>query len=261
MKTILLPLFTTCLAVLTATQTPAQQPDRVEARISLLAIGDPPQPRYVIRDDRRHLLDTAMAEHPPAEVVVREKRGDEESYKAVPLGLNSPTGTIPYRGERKLVLMREDSGGERSEFASLTLPELQNDFAIFLLRNRKAKSWAAAPDVHYFDNGLAAFPKDSVRLVNLSAIPIRAQINDGRVLQINVGRSTVVRIPRKDQGILNYRIAAVAKETIIPLIDTATTTMPDTRFNIIVYNSDSAHARMPVDIASYFERPPQRETE
>jgi hypothetical protein len=256
MKIHSLPLLTACLAVLTNVKAPAQIPDHVETQISVLAIGDPPQPRYVIRNDRRHLLDTATAEHPPAEVLVREKRGEKESFKAVSLGLNSPTGYITYRGERKLVLMREDSGGERSEFASLTLPDLQNDLAIFVLRNRKAKSWAEAPDVHYFDNGLAAFPGDSVRLVNLSTLPIRAQINDGRVFQLAVGRSTVVRIPRKDQGILKYRIAAVANETIHPLIDTATTTMPDTRFNLIIYNSDST--RMPLDIASYFERPSRK---
>jgi hypothetical protein len=262
MKNHSLPLLSACFLFSGTAATPAQQPsDRVETRISVLAIGDPPQPRYVIRDDRRHLLDTAPAEHPPAEVVVREKRGEKESFKTIPLGLNSPTGYVTYRGERKLVLFREDHGGERGEFANITLPDLRNDLAVFLLRNRKTKSWAETPDIHYFDNGLVAFPKDSVRLVNLSTIPVRAQINQGGVFQLAAGRSSVVRIPHAHQGILSYRIAAVVGEQVHPLIDTATTTMPDARFNLIVYNSDSAHARMPVDIASYFERPPQSHQE
>jgi hypothetical protein len=48
---------------------------------------------------------------------------------------------------------------------------------------------------------------------------------------------------------------------LYPLVDTATTTMPDTRFNLIVYNTDSGNPRTPVDIASYFERPPQKDHE
>jgi hypothetical protein len=252
----------TFVAVLVAVSTQAQQVEKVEPvekRISLMTIGNPPQPRYMIRDDRRHLLDTAATEYPPAEVTVREKRGKDVSFKSVPLGLNSPTGYITYRGERNLVLFREDSGKERLEFASLTLPEHTGDMAIFLLRNRKSKSWEKEPDIHYFDNSLAAFPNDSVRLVNLSTIPVRAQINDGRVFQLDVGRSTVVNIPRKDQGILTYSIAAVVDDKIHSLIDTSNTTMPDTRFNIIVYNSDSADSRMVVDVTSYFERPRQND--
>lgn len=259
MKTTALPMIAASIAVATSFPAPAQEAGKtelVEKRISLLAIGNPPEPRYVIREDRRHLLDTAAAESPPGEVMVREKSGETESFKGVPLGLNSPTGYITYKGERKLVLFREANGGDRSEFASLTLPELKGDLAVFLTRNRKNKSWESEPEIHYFDNSLEAFPKDSVRLINLSAVIARAQINDGRVFQIDAGRSAVVRIPRKDQGVLTYRIAGVAGDKVHPLIDTANTTMPDTRLNIIVYNCDSADARMVVDVASYFERPP-----
>ncbi|MEX1115302.1 MAG: hypothetical protein WEB53_08625 [Akkermansiaceae bacterium] len=261
MKILAISILATCVALLTAVSSQAQQVEKVEKRISLLAIGNPPQPRYLIRGDRRHLLDNAATEHPPAEVMVREKRGGKESFKGVPLGLNSPTGYITYHGERELVLFREDSGKDRLEFARLTLPDLTSDLAIFLLRNRKTKSWESEPDVHYFDNGLTAFPNDSVRLVNLSTIPVRTQINDGRFFQLEVGRSTVVRIPRQDQGVLTYRIAVLVDDKIHPLIDTSNTTMPDTRFNIIVYNSDSADSRMVVDVASYFERPPLKNPE
>lgn len=31
--------------------------------------------------------------------------------------------------------------------------------------------------------------------------------------------------------------------------------MPDNRFNLITYNSDGSDAQIPVNIASYFERP------
>lgn len=250
-----------CIAAVSTPVLRAQDAERVETRISLLAIGDPPQPRYEIRDDFRHLVEGATGDHPPPEVVVREKRGERESFQTVPLGLNTPTGYVTYRGERSLVLLREDAEGGRSEFATLAIPPLRADLTIFLLRNRRSNSWAEAPDARFFDNGFDAFPKDSVRLVNLSTVPIRAQVNDDRVRQINAGQSALVRIPREDQGILTYRIAAVVENEIVPLIDTATTTMPDTRFNLVVYDSDGSDARAPVNIAQYFERPPQVDSE
>lgn len=255
MKFLPIAILAASFAALATAGAQASKSEQTRKQISVLAIGDPPQPRYVIRDDRRHLLDTAPTDHPPMEILVREKRGANESFKTVPLGLNSPTGYITYRGEPKLVLFREDGGGEREEFADIALPDLRNDLTIFLLRNRKTKSWANSPAVHYFDNGLEAFPNDSVRIVNLSTVTIRAQVNDARVFQIEAGRSSIVRIPRRDQGVLSYRIAAVVDDKIHPLIDTATTTMPETRFNLITYNSDGTDAKMPVNIASYFERP------
>jgi len=239
----------------------AEKPDEVETRISLLAVGTPPLPYYEFRNGQRHVFDTANSEYPPAQVHVREKRGDNESFKPVSLGLNIPTGYITYRGQRKLVLFRDDEDAQKSVFASIDIPELRDDLTLILVRDRHSKSWEKPPQVHAFDNSLAAFPNDSVRLINLSPLAVRARINDGRVLEIAVNRSTVVRIPRKDQGILSYRIAAVHDGRIYPLIDTATTTMPDTRFNLVVYKSDSATARAPVDIASFFERPPQKDAE
>jgi hypothetical protein len=249
------PLSCAILLMLAAPSTVAERPKEIQIQISVIAVGDPPQPRYEIRDDRRHLLHTPASEHPPGEILVREKRSDNESFKAIPLGLNTPTGTITYRGESTLLLYRDDLDDKRSEFASLALPELRDDLTIFLVRNRSAKSWERPPHVYYYDNSLTAFPNDSTRLINLSAVPVRARINEGRVLDVAPGQHAIVRIPRNDQGILSYRVAAIRGEDLLPLIDSATTTMPDTRFNLFIYNSDSAYARAPVNIASYFERP------
>lgn len=262
MKIHLIPLLCACLTMAAATRAHAEpEPEEIETRISVLAIGDAPQPRFVFRDDRRHLLDTPASEHPPGEVLVREKRGGDESFKAVPLGLNSPTGTITYRGERNLILYREDGENGRSEFAKIALPELRDDLTILLLRNRTSKSWDKAPLAHFYDNGFTAFPKDSVRVINLSTVPVIARINEKNSFQLAAGRSSVVRIPREDQGILSYRLAAVLGEEMLLLMDTATTTMPNTRFNLIIYNSDAEGKRMPVDVASYFERPVQEAAE
>ena len=239
----------------------AGEETEVQTRISILAIGDPPQPRFEFRDDRRHLLETPVSDYPPGEVLVRQMKGKEESFKAVPLGLNSPTGTITYRGERNLVLFREDAGKKRSEFARIALPQLRDDLTLLLLRDPASKSWEKEPRVYYFDNSLTAFPNDSVRVINLSSVAVRTRINEGTAFELAAGGHKVVGIPRKDQGILGYRIAAVADGQLFPLVDTATTTMPDTRFNLIVYNSDSGNRRSPVDIASYHERPPQKEPE
>ena len=246
---------------LAAVPSVAQEAEEIQTRISLLAIGDPPQPRFEFRDDRRHLLETPASDSPPGEVLVRQKKGKEESFKAVPLGLNSPTGYITYRGERNLVLFREDADKKRSEFARIALPELRDDLTLLLLRNRASKSWEKEPMVYYFDNSLTAFPNDSVRVINLSSLAIRARINDGTAFDLAAGGHKIIGIPRKDQGILSYRIAAVADGTLFPLVDTATTTMPDTRFNLIVYATSPGNPRTPVDIASYFERPPQKEQE
>jgi hypothetical protein len=259
MKILPATLIASWFTAMAALPLPAQEDSEIQTRISILAIGDPPQPRFEFRDDRRHLLETPVSEYPPAEVLVREKRGNKESFKAVQLGLNSPTGYITYRGERNLILFREDAGKTRSEFASIALPELRDDLTLLLLRNRGSKSWEKEPKVYYFDNSQAAFPNDSLRMINLSSVPIRARINEGTVFELAAGGKKVVRIPRTDQGIVGYQIAAVADGRLHPLIDTATTTMPDTRFNLIIYNSDSGNRRMPVDIASYFERPPLKD--
>lgn len=239
----------------------AGEEEAVKTRISILAIGDPPQPRFEFRDDRRHLLETPVSDYPPGEVLVRQKKGKEESFKAVPLGLNSPTGYITYRGEQTLILFREDAEKKRSEFARIALPLLRDDLTLLLLRDPASKSWEKEPKVYYFDNSLTAFPNDSVRVINLSSVAVRARINQTAAFDLAAGGHKVVGIPRADQGILGYRIAAVADGQLFPLVDTATTTMPDTRFNLIVYNTDSGNRRSPVDIASYHERAPQKDPE
>jgi hypothetical protein len=264
MRIVSAPLCASLLTALAAFPSLAQEEEKAEeiqTRISLLAIGDPPQPRFEFRDDRRHLLETPAGDSPPGEVLVRQKKGKEEWFKAVPLGLNSPTGYITYRGEKNLVLFREDAEKRRSEFARIALPPLRDDLTLLLLRDRASKSWEKEPRVYYFDNSLSAFPNDSVRLINLSSVPVRARINEGTAFELAAGGHKIVGIPRKDQGILGYRIAAVVDGQLYPLVDTATTTMPDTRFNLIVYNTDSGNPRTPVDIASYFERPPQKDHE
>ncbi|MFM7181399.1 MAG: hypothetical protein ACKO2G_08050 [Verrucomicrobiales bacterium] len=264
MRRFSVPFIASLLTALAAIPSLAQDGEKVEevqTRISILAIGDAPQPRFEFRDDRRHLLETPAADSPPGEVLVRQKKGKEESFNAVPLGLNSPTGYITYRGERNLVLFREDAAKKRYEFARIALPEMRDDLTLLLLRNRTSKSWEKEPRVYYFDNGLGAFPNDSVRVINLSAVTVRARINEGTTFDLAAGGHKIIGIPRKDQGILSYRVAAVAEEKIFPLVDTATTTMPDTRFNLIVYATDSGNPRTPVDIASYFERPPQKDVE
>lgn len=248
-------------SILTPPALPAQEAEEVKTRISILAIGDPPQPRYIFRDDRRHLLETPVTEYPPAEVLVREKRGKAESFKPVPLGLNSPTGYITYRGEPTLLLFRQEETGGRSQFARIALPALRDDLTLFLLRNPDSKSWEREPKVYYFDNGLSAFPNDCARLINLSSFPVRASINQATPIEIISGGSKLVSIPRSEQGILTYRMAAMVEGQLYPLVDTATTTMPDTRFNLIVYNADSGDRRSPVNLTSYFERPPQKDTE
>lgn len=231
--------------------------EEIETRISVLAIGDPPLPSYEMRDGLRHVFDTAVSEYPPAVIHVRQKGGDNGPFQPVSLGMNIPTGYITYRGERKLVLYREGKDAKKSEFTRIEIPKLRDDLTLLLVRDRASKSWDKAPRVHAFDNGFVAFPKDSVRVINLSSVPTRARINEQEVFQLAPGRSTVVRIPRADQGILSYRLAAVLGKELLPLADTATTTMPDTRFNLIIYNSDGLHARKPVNIAFYFERTPE----
>lgn len=235
--------------------------EEVQTRISVLAIGDPPLPRYEMRNDMRHVLETPAAEHPPGRLYVRNRDRDGESFKELTLGINIPMGYITYRGQRKLVLYRDDGDSGKTEFTSLELPELRDDLTVFLLRERRSRSWLQRPTVRYFDNSQAAFPNDSVRLINLSSVPVLASINGDQPRRLAAGRSVVVRIPRQEQGVLAYKVAAEIEEQLQPLLDSAITTMPDTRFNLVIYDSDGAHARSPVNIAFYFERTPELNSE
>lgn len=245
------------LLILGSLQAKGEPEEEIETRISVVAIGDPPLPGYEMRGGLRHVFDTPVSEHPPSVIYVRQKGGDNGPFKPVSLGMNIPTGYITYRGERKLVLYGEGKDAEKSEFASIEIPELRDDLTIMFVRDHVSKSWDKAPRIHAFDNSLVAFPNDSVRVINLSRVPIRASINQDHVFQLAVGRSKVIRIPRVDQGILSYAAVAVVGKELLPLIDTATTTMPDTRFNLVIYDSDGAHARKPVNLTFYFERPPE----
>ncbi|MES2922009.1 MAG: hypothetical protein V4819_10695 [Verrucomicrobiota bacterium] len=249
----------TCLVAQEKPASPAPDKPMLAApiRISLLAIGDPPQPRFSIAADGRRFEDGPPADYPPGTVFVRDKSEKESDFKEISLGLNAATGYVTYKGESTLNLYRAKAEDAKNLYASLPIPQLNADMTIMLTRNASKKSWETEPKARFFDNSLTSFPLDSARFVNLSTVSIRVVVGSEPVFEILPGAARVVRLQRSEQGILSYRIAAALDGKIFPLADTATTYTPDTRINLVAYNADGEDRSQPVKIIRYFERPPQ----
>ncbi|MEO5916321.1 MAG: hypothetical protein ABIS50_18935 [Luteolibacter sp.] len=226
-------------------------------RISLLAVGDPPQPHFDVTTEKRTLQETPASDYPPSKVFLRDRSEKEKAFKEVSLGLNAATGYVVYKGESTLNLYRGETGDEKGLYASLPIPELHADMTIMLTRNTSKKSWETDPKARFFDNSLTSFPQDSARYVNLSSVPIRVVNGKDPVFEIAPGGFRVVPLQRSEQGILAYRIAAAVDAKIFPIADTATTYTPDTRINLVAYNADGENKTQPVKVIRFFERPPQ----
>lgn len=248
-----------CLLLILAPGLVAQeQTDSPPIRISLVAVGDPPQPKFIVRGDKRELVENSAADYPPGKLLVKEKNSKGEKFKELTLGLNTPTGYVTYQGEPVMNLYRADQGAApTTPYVSFPIPKLNVDMTILLTRDRRKDSWESGPIAKFLDNSLQSFPNDSVRYINLSAVPVRIVSGTEKIFELKPGEVKIINLPRSIQGVLSYKIAASVDGRIFPLSDSATTYTPDSRINLIAYNADGVDRAQLVKIARFFERPPE----
>jgi len=229
---------------------------KVEPRVSLVAIGDPPSPDYTVKGDRRQLSVTPESEYPPTPLYVKIKG----EFKPVSLGLNTPAETLksPGGGNMELFGTKDGTG---PAFATVPIPPNPEDLTIFFVRNGTTKSWRLQSLFEVYENGLKAFPKDSVRIMNFARVPVRVQTMEGQWFEVpafsqgNHTNTRLVPLPHSEQGIFSYRAAVLGKEGPIPIADTATTYPVDARINLVIYEADGRDKHQPVKVAVYFELP------
>jgi len=235
---------------------PGGKPGGGGARISLVPIGDVPEPKYDLTPDgKRVFKETPESETPPLLLYYRE------GGKLTPLnlGLNSPAATIRYDGAPELSLFATPKAGAEP-FIKVAIPATKEDTTVFMVRNPETKSWRKAPLVKVYENGLKSFPKNSLRILNFSKVPITFQAMKGEATDVPASTPAadvphLVPLPPAEQGILQYKITTRGEGAPVVIAETATTYPADARINLVAYDVDGDDKTKPVKIVVYFELP------
>lgn len=243
------------LAGSASAQQSGEQPkiDLSRLRVSIIAIGDSPTPSFKMEGGKRSLIEVPESEYPPNPLYVEDKK--EKKLKPLSMGMNTPGDPIKHPGTSELELFeKKGADAPPQSFIKVALPPVNEDLTIFVVRNPSTKSWRSTPIPRVYRNGLAAFPLNSARLINFSRLPIRAEVM-GKVIDVAPMGTSIVPLPKSEQGTMPYKAAAMSNNQVLPLANTAMSYTPDSRINLVAYESDGTEKRQPVKFMTYFELP------
>ncbi len=232
--------------------------DSAITRVSVIAIGDPPEPRMDIQGEFRVLVDVPESEYPPQRLFVPQRGSSREE---VFIGMNAPSSQFEYRGPSTLRLQERRERGEGnfsySDYADVNLAAPGQDSTIVLMRSRPGASWRSAPRSMVFRNDTESFPLGTARIFNFSSKPLIFRVGDGEPFGLN---PRAVRVVPVSGEIFLYSIAWLDNdEPQIIAQDHASAFQNGDRINLVAYDTDSnnPNARSePIRFSTYFEFAP-----
>lgn len=236
------------------TQVPSQKKEEPK-KISLIALGSPPMPKFTIKDGKRQLEDMKDdGGYPPQALFV--KNGKE--FAIVPIALNTATQAFNFpKTNTALELFRLKGEGEGAQYEAFlkfgALPEFAN-FTVLVCRKTPQSSWYDAPRTCLLKNDLEAFPLRSVRAVNLSSTAVGVRIA-GEWKKIGQGQTLLIPISGSDDFIV-YDALFVAKDgKNTPLARSqALRVLAEDRTNLVFYDNDGPEmSERPVKLLNYPE--------
>ena len=226
--------------------------------VSLVAVGDPPEPRFMIAGSKMKLQSVPEAEYPPTMLYV--PKADEKGKKdLITLGLNLPGKQVKLKGTKSLCLMESiESGGETAyrEWTTVKLPVMNEELAVFLYRSGPSSSWRKSPQSMVLRNGPLAFPARHFRLVNLSKRVLTFRIEDATAFSLQPMEVKV--LPAGQREYCSYSAAYKDGENLkIVAQQQACSMHADSRVTLVAYDSDTAakSGRPPVTLRRFYELP------
>lgn len=265
MRTAFIPLlsFLAAITVMPAFgQAPEPAPAQTQAekdkskKISLIAFGTPPMPRFVIKGGMRELVDIKDDGSFPPQVLFLQKGKEMIS---VPLALNSATKPFDLPATSStLELLRRTGSGEDARYHSFlnfgALPEFQ-DLTVLICRRSPKVSWHESPKIRILKNDLEAFPLRTIRAVNLSSAEVGIRV-EGIWTKIRSGASMLIPM-NSGKDFVVYDAASQGKDgETIPLARSQTLrVLPEDRANLIFYDNDGIdQPDRPIKLLSYSEQ-------
>lgn len=254
----------TLLSICIAMAVPPAAPETTTSRedaftsVSLVAVGDPPDPRFKIANSRMKLQNVPEAEYPPTLLHV-PKPDEKDKTDMITLGLNLPGQQVKLKGTNSLRLMEAMvTGGETTykEWTTVKLPVMNEDLAVFLYRSSPGASWRNSPRAIVLRNGPQAFPAHHVRLINLSRKTLLFQLENAKTLSLGPMEFRVV--PAGQGEYYSYSVAYKEGDKLqIVARQQACCMRADSRINLVAYESDTAVkcGRLPVTLRRFNELP------
>ena len=228
-------------------------------RVALVAVGDPPDPDFEIKNDRRYLKETATSEYPPTLLYVPKLKTQGKPDPIV-MGLNLPGRQLEIHGTNTLQLMEAVQTGDQisyKEWTTIKLPVVNEDLTAFLYRSKPGASWRDSPKVLVLNNSLVAFPPRHIRVVNLSNKVVAYQLDGAEPFAVQPSEFKILPTTKPDY--CSYSVAfSQGEEWVTIASHQAATLQGDARVNLVAYDTDSNSPRntVPVRLQSFYELPP-----
>lgn len=239
--------------------------DKKKLIISLLAVGDLPPIKYEATASGPVFIEPPKEDFPPPILYVKNKE-KQGGFDQLRLGLNAPMPPIFHPGGKTLYIY-EDKGaavserpesGPKQSYLKVGLPDEMVNLTVILARNPSSKSWRTTPRSYTFKNDLASFPKDSVRVINLSRNPVKGLLGATIFGLTPSGADLSYKVlpVAAKQNVLAYQVVGGIQGKAVPLANTATSFYGGTRLNMVIYDGDSKDTAGAMKVCLFAELPP-----
>lgn len=247
------------LLVSSITHISAQDESRANKRskkphISLIAIGDPPPITLSVGKDKLSTYNIPpKSERPPSALYFKDPKRDK-GLKKFGLALNRPSSPIPRPSSQTLQLFENpgDAGNfEKTPYLQMNLPKEKSNLTVFLVRNRNSQSWERNPQVYPFSDNLESYPPSSLRVINLSNMPLYMKIGTSK-FNLKPQQMRILNLPVKTQGIIDYAVAAKTnKGQMQTVAQNGLVYYKNSRLNLVMYATDSKKATKPISSTTF----------
>lgn len=177
-----------------------QTGSKVEYAVRLLTVGSPPPLKIEHRDGQRVQVPPAKGSIPPLSLFLKSS-GDTIELSPR-LGRVSQTCLIKLNEQRSLefhkVVPKQDENSDADEVPwwETRLP-VGKKVLVLLYKKHNAKNWAKPSGLCLRDE-VEIFPVNSIRVVNVSALPVVVKIDDDKPSELKPGKHVVYQRPKAE---------------------------------------------------------------
>lgn len=211
---------------------------------SFIPVGPRSEARWEGEGENMRVIATDPQALPPRRLYARQGETEVDIYT----NLNRPTDPVPVV-PGSLPLFIKTPGSENLApqlFRTIDIPKPPGHYDIFFTRDRRQKGWKDGRTL-ILSSSATDFSANSVRFVNLSVLPIIAQVNDQR---FPLGPGEVEVVPfKKDKVSIHVAFRTGERQRVV--VNTQIQPVDDSRINAILYMTHSD--RTPVAAAIYFQ--------
>lgn len=172
---------------------------------------------------------------PPPRMFYKNSKG---KFEALNLLLNSNSTAVQINSPSLEIYQQAPSekGDKPTPFVNASIPTALGHYDVILWRSANKDDWEDAKHL-VVPSSLAAYPKNSIRLLNINPKPIRVQLGS-EAQDIPANSARIIRIAQKDLGkSLKSKIAYVDGKTWKFVFRSAVKIKDGERINIIIYPS------------------------